>query len=613
MPHLKGQTRMNNRLTRSELQQALIYLFRREDVRSYGRIVLVALVLIAIGLIGPWLMRRVPPPSITLRDQQLGCTFAAQIAGDPTVVPPPAPVHVESQFEATWFIINTGSCAWDDKVTFRHVEGPVAEVTPRLSVPDFKFNAQPGPQPIEPGATFAPIVFMTSPLQSGVYVNTWRLFHNDAPFGPLFAFSVQAYRGAPPTTVLNTAPLTFDIWFVFPAILGVFLAIFQGARFVAQMYSLKSMGHALEFIIAAAFGVGGTTVVVKGGEVEGLTPPPAPSKIKVVVKPPDNEAGLQIGGPGTLSIKSSNAVVTERGSYFARMLGPGDHILPAFERVRNVVDLRQIAQSSTEVALTKDGIPVRADVNTTIKIMPHIPNEVDPPPPPASMETVLRHLLGRRARPTAPQPLPASPEALRMATYEVHANPTMKISWFGSANSAVTGDVRDAMASRLLDNIFAPEEPSANPRQDIAQRLDKSGKELLAKRGIDLVGSGFGNITVPPEVTEQRHRNWQVFWDKESAIAKSDGEAEGILQRETARAEAQVEFIQAVVQAIRTNSQTVEPGEAAHPLSLRFMDDIARAVVRALRNASNRMTSEKEFNTLLDQLRKALDTRSLNR
>lgn len=606
---------MNNRLTRSELQQALIYLLRREDVRSRGRIVLIALALIAVGLIGPWLMRRVPPPSITLRDQQLGCTFAAQIAGDPTFVPPPVGVPVDNRFEATWFIINTGSCAWDDKVTFRHVEGPVAEVTPRLSVPDFKFNAQPGPQPIEPGATFAPVVFMTSPLQSGVYVNTWRLFHNDAPFGPLFAFSVQAYRGAPPTAVLNTAPLTFDIWFVLPAILGVFLAIFQGARFVAQMYSLKSMGHALEFVIATTFGVGGTTIVVKNGEVEGLAPPPAPSKIKVVVKPPDNEAGLQIGGPGTLSIKSSNAVVTERGSYFARMLGPGDHILPAFERVRNVVDLRQISQSGTEWALTKDGIPVQADVSTTIKVMPHIPNEIDPPPPPPSMETVLRHLFGRRARSTAPQMLPASPEALRMATYEIHANPNLpaKITWSSVAHNAVTGEVSSAMANQLLDQIFAPDEPESSPRQDITKRLEQNGKELLAKRGIELVGSGFGNITTPPEVTEQRHRNWQVIWDKESAITKSDGEAEGILQRETARAEAQVEFIQAVVQAIRTNSQTVEPGETAHPLSLRFMDDIARAVVRALRNASNRMTSEKEFNTLLDQLRKALDTRSTNR
>ncbi len=599
---------MNNRLTRKELQQALIYLLRREDVRSRGRIVLIALALVAVSLIGPWLMRRVPPPSITLPDRQLGCTFAAQIAGDPTFVPPPAPVPINNSFEATWFIINTGSCAWDNRVTFRHVEGPMAEVTHTLTVPDFKFNAQPGPQAIDPGATFAPIVFMTSPLQSGVYVNTWRLFHDDAPFGPLFTFNVQAYTGAPPTTLLNTPALTFDIWYVLPAILGVMLGIFQGARFVAQMYSLKSLGHALSFVIASTFGLGGTTIVVKNGEVEGLTPPPAPSKIKVVVKPPDNEAGLQIGGPATLSIKSSNAVVTECGSHFARMLGPGDHVLPAFERVRNVIDLRQIAQSSTEVALTKDGIPVRADVNTTIKIMPHIPNEVDPPPPPPSMETVLRHLFGRRARPTAPQPLPASPEALRMATYEVHANPTMKITWFGAANGAVTGDVRDAMASRLLDNIFAPEEPSANPRQDIAQRLDKSGKELLAKRGIDLVGSGFGNIAVPPEVTELRHSKWQVLWDKESMITRSDGEAEGILQTQLARAEAQADLIQAVTQAIRTMNQTNEQGELAHPLALRFMDAVARTVDRTLRESSTEANSRAEMNKVLERLRKVLNT-----
>ena len=606
---------MNNRLTPRELQQALAYLIRRENVRSLGRLALIGLALIAISLIGPWLMRRLPPPSITVSDHQLGCVYAAQRTGDPASVPPPAPVPISRSFEAAWFIVNTGTCAWADRVTFRHVEGPMAEVTQTLSISNVKISGQPGPPSIIPGAVFTPTVAMTVPGESGLYVNTWRLYHDNAPFGPLFTYSVQAYTGNLPTTPFSPPALTLDIWFMAPAIIGVLLAILQGARFIAQMYRLKSLRHALGFVMAATFGLGGTTIVVKSGEVEGATPAPAAGKILTPLKPPDNEAGVQIGGPGTLSIKSGHAVVTERGSYFAQMLGPGDHVLPAFERVRNVIDLRPIAQSGLEVALTKDGVPVRAEVNTTIKIMPHVPNEVDPPPPPPSMGTVLRHLVGRRARSTAAQPLPVSPEALRMATYEVHTNPTLstKISWSGAAHGAVTGDVRDALAGRLLDQIFAPDEPAANPRRDISQHLEKSGKDLLAKRGIELVSSSFGNIAVPAEITEQRHRNWQVIWDKESAIVKSDGEADGILQRELARAEAQVEFIQAVVQAIRTNSQTVEPGETAHPLSLRFMDDIASAVARALRNASTRMTSETDYTTLLEQLRQALDTRSTNR
>lgn len=592
-------------------------LLLNERLRALGRLALLAALIGGVGALGPWVMRRLPPPIIEVNDVANRCRYVAQLAGEPALVSTD-----DSHSQITWFIRNIGTCPWTSAVTLEHVYGPIIETESVIRPVDFLLRTEEGDLIVTADGVIAPSLVLTTPLPLGVNTVAWRLFTpQHEPFGPLLTYTIQVSADQPPTPTVPPAEWV-DVWFMAPAVLGVVFALLRSGAFVAGMYSLHSLSNGLRFALATVLGIpNGTVIVVRRGEIEGA-PPPRPlatarssAVLQQTASPaPSNEVALNIGGPGLLDVRLNTAVVTERGGGFARMLGAGEHSLRAFERPRAVIDLNNLSQSSDEIALTKDGIPVKVSVGTKIRMMAKMPNEERPAPPKPGFLTVLRQWLRPQSAAHSPEDsLHASPEALRLATYEVSANALFRPTWHGAAHLMVTGEVRDAMSSRLLDQLFAPDSRDSVPRREISRLLADNGKATLARRGIELLDSGFGNIQVPDEVTEQRRKNWETWWEKETAITQSRGEAEAILHYQKALAEAQVEFIQSILQAVRTNSQTHEANENAHPLSLRFMDDIARVVDRALRAVSNRMISEREFRQLLQEIRRGIEeTRGSN-
>ena len=607
---------MDHRPSLSELNQAFWRSINRrlhsEQLRALGRSVFVIATVLLMGVLGALLMRRLPPPAITQRDPDTGCTYAAQIIGNPDEAQAIRLKLSNQPFEADWiYMVNTGTCVWTEAVTFRHEEGPLAEVTSTVTAPTYVVRMDLGPLEIPPGGIFGPTIGMSAPNRLGQYTNAWRLHApNGQPFGPLVNFSIQTYVGPAPASATTTT-FPFDIWFIAPAILGVAFAVFRAGRFVAQMYSLQSLSHAIELVLATTFGISnGTVIVAKNGAIEGAEPPP-PAKglaaLKKAAEPPKNEVEMRIGGPGVLDVRSGTAVVTERGGSYAGMYGPGEHELRAFEYPRAVLDLRAQSNSEETAVLTKDGVPVRVSVGAIFKFARKMPGETPPPPPKPGFSTVLRAFLRGPNPAKAAGSFPASPEALRAAVYEVHTSPKANppIKWSDAAFKVAAGEVGDFMSKRLLDQLFAPDDSAQNPRKEIAQLLNTNGKQALAKRGIDLLDSGFGNITVPLEVSEQRQKSWGVVWEKESAITQSRGEAEAIQQIQFAQAEAKAELVQALTQAVRTVNQTAESGEVVHPLAYVFMDTMARMLERQLREAPSD-NSRTEMEKLLDRLRKMM-------
>jgi regulator of protease activity HflC (stomatin/prohibitin superfamily) len=581
-------------------------LLYHERLRAWGRLALLIVAVIIVSVLGAVIVQLIPPGSSSLKVD--ACTYDALLLSPP----PQAAAPPGGTVTAEWFIKNIGDCEWNDQVLFGRARGDELavqnETTPVTSL-------QPGGNPVSPGHDFQPVISMTAPSRAGVYQTTWRLYAPDRNwFGPPFSFTVEVIAGAESPTRIIARPMV-DVWFIVPALIGIILAIARSGQFVAALYSLHSIGHGIEFAISTAFGFLAKSITASHGLIEeaqhGSTPPPPTSqrgRSSRSPQPPANphEALLNIGGPGTLLIKAGTAVLTERGSGYARMLGPGEYTLMPFERVRAVFDLRVQSHSSGESALTKDGIPVEATVNTMFHFMKPLPNEPTPPPPPPGFGELLRRWLGRPPRTPPAELLPASPEALRIAAYEIPANPNFRLTWSYGAHNGVAGGVREELASRLLDQLFAPDDRDSRPRQDISDTLFEHGKAALARRGIELLSSGFGNITVPPEVIEQRRRTWQMIWEKESIITKSGGEADGLLQTRLVQAEAQAELIQSVTQAIRTMGQTLEPGDTTHPLSLKFMDVMARVLERSLREASFDAIDQRDIDRILDRLRRAL-------
>ena len=114
-------------------------------------------------------------------------------------------------------------------------------------------------------------------------------------------------------TVAPAAPKYFvDWWFVVPAIVGIVIALIRAGQFVAQMYSLKAVGHGLGFVVNTTFGLpfSGGYLVVHHGQIEG-----DPGD--------DDEILMKLGGPGVLLIKENTAVLTERGRALFTRARPG--------------------------------------------------------------------------------------------------------------------------------------------------------------------------------------------------------------------------------------------------------------------------------------------------
>jgi len=601
---------MSTRPTRRDVIDAFFYSLRRQSHyganRAIGRLLLVVVLVLGVGVAGAFLIQILPAPAPRLFVREENCAYNAALAGLPETprAAPGATVNVG------WIIRNIDTCTWGPTVTLRWTGGNLAVTTNTLTVIDYAVPPATRETGVHIGEAIAPLVSVIAPTGSGVYETIWRLYApNDRWFGPEFKYTIEVGTAE----AIAAPPLRpqIDWWFVVPAIIGVMLAIIQAGNFITRLYSLKSPDHGPAFVMATVFGIplAQWSAVARHGELEGaerIFAPPPKLKPGVAPPPPDpNEPIFKVGGPGILHVAASTAVVLERGSRFSRMLGPGEHRLREFEQVQAVYDLRTQAFSGTELALTKDGIPVEASVMLQFRFMRRMKDEPEPKVPPPGFTTVLRRYQGKVIRPTESDPLPASPEALRMATYELHTMPGIRIKWNNAAYGAISSEVRDALAARYLDQLFAPDDQDSHPRVEIATRLHDSGKAALAGRGIELVNSGFGNITVPKEVTELRRDMWRVIWKKESLITQSGGEAESFLQTQIARAEAQAELIQSITQAIRTMDQTGE-GDTLHPLTLRFMDTIARLVDRNLRDSSSDTNSRSEMTKMLDRLRKAL-------
>ena len=578
---------MNPRPRLSDLIATLIYsLEHDEQVRAYLRLFVVGAALVLLGLVGNAIVQRIPPPADRFFDQQQGCAYDAESAdaqsGNNQIAPPGLSVF------AQWYIRNIGSCPWTEDVQFRMISGDVQVMTNTLAVPAYGIpNAQPSVPPL---SVTAPVVQMIAPARPGTYVTTWRLFtpKNDR-FGPEFTFTIEVVAEA--ETVAPAAPKYYiDWWFVVPAVVGILIALMRAGQFVAEMYSLKAGRHGFGFVLNTTFGLpsGGGWITVHHGQVEGNSGD-------------DHEILTKLGGPGVLVIREDTAVLTERGARYSQVLGPESHTLKPFERIRMIYDLRTQTMTGTEVGVTKDGIPVRAPVVTLFRFMTRMPNEPASTPKHPRFLSVLSHFIWHTPLGSVTEP-PVSPEALRQALYEVHVHPSVKVKWTNAAHNAAAGEVRDAITNRTLDELFLPDDPERNPRRDIATQLQKAGKAALAGRGIELVDSGFANWQVPRDVIRLRQAMWQSGWEKESTITRSAGEADGLLQFQTARAEAQAELVKSIIQATRSMDQNSQ-------VTLNVVEALARVIERTLQRETTLQlpaNSRREMEQALERLRRTL-------
>jgi regulator of protease activity HflC (stomatin/prohibitin superfamily) len=283
-----------------------------------------------------------------------------------------------------------------------------------------------------------------------------------------------------------------------------------------------------------------------------------------------------------LTVGESNAVLLERGAGFSRIVGTGIYRLLPHERVRHIVDLRTHYRKDFQKVLTKDGIPVKMEVDLTFRVTEKdLPDDPPPaPPPPLSPINRLRRRLGLRVRQDVletTRPHRFSRETVRRITYETTvASPDQPPDWTASFYNVRSGDITDQIANRRLDEISAPEDAQLHPRAEVARKGLEDARKAASAQGVEILDMTLGVIEPQDNfkhVTTQMIANWNIEWERRAKILTAKAEAKRTQLLEEARAEAQANMIQALTEGYRIAIGD-NPKVSKDVIALRFIDTL---------------------------------------
>jgi hypothetical protein len=300
------------------------------------------------------------------------------------------------------------------------------------------------------------------------------------------------------------------------AIVSVFLL---GARYVQDIYNLQSYRAAFWYMFSSFMGVGYSTYKIEHGKKE-----PDSDKLGIIE---------EIGGPGYLFINPGNVVLIEKLQGPSAVCGNGWHFLSRFERIGTIVDLEEQQFDSKLIkATSKDGIKV-----VVKNVYYH-----------------YRLLPGQNRDRTISDPYPYSIQAVRNFAYDRAVTAGGLTFWEKAVQSAVEGSITDYINRHLVDRITAPSDTEKDPRDEIGARIRSAEtRNKLRNIGTDLVWFDIGSINAgDTQVDTQRLKAWQAFWDKESTLLRTEGEARRSAYQELGRVEAQSDLLKSILNSFRS-------------------------------------------------------------
>ena len=536
------------------------------------RLMLFAAGLVAVGLLGA---RWAIPASPGVYSPTANCSYAAEWFEPPVN----APLAVVSQtFQVTWRIQNTGSChIWGEDVLFARRNDAISSqqpAYPALSVPIF--SASDNVNPIN-GAVVT--TDMIAPAAPGVYVTEWSMVNPEGrPFGPLMRLQVQVVpvNSVPPPTIPAQPPpflppglstLASIVYHLLPALLGIVFVLWGATGFMNTVFHLPTATSGLSHVLAFMFGGTPGYLYVHHGELNTET---------------SDKTTQIIGGPAWLTVGEGNAVLLERGSGFSRIVWTGYHRLWPHERVRGVIDLRTHYRKGSQGVLTRDGIPVKMDVDLTFRITErNLPDDPPPtPPPPLGPYSRLRLALGLRVRHdllVTSQPHRFSRETVRRLVYETTVmSPDTPPDWTNSFYNVRSGDITDQIANRRLDEVSAPDDVQAHPRAEVARIGLEDSRKTASAQGIEILDMTLGVIEPQdkyPHIASQIIANWKIEWERRARLLEAQTEARRTQLLEEARAEAQANMIQALSEGFRI-AVGDNPELSKDVIALRYIDTL---------------------------------------
>ncbi|MEJ2012037.1 MAG: hypothetical protein P8X64_07405 [Anaerolineales bacterium] len=258
-------------------------------------------------------------------------------------------------------------------------------------------------------------------------------------------------------------------------------------------------------------------------------------------------------GPGVFLVDHASAIVLRTDTAFTRAAGPGVIFSRPGERLAEAVDLRRQERSlvpqeqlsdeqegrfvRSSLAITRDGIPVAAQLSITFMIDPGHRREPregrDPEKPPFEFHApsveraVFGHLYGQYED-VSWNDLPL----LLMA--DVWRE---EIKRWSMNELLVDAGGEDSILSRIADDMRARLIPTPEARETEGDSGTGRESDILAARGIRPIELEIRNLQPPPDVRRERLLQWHEGWYGEIQAALQ--EAREVVERNRRRGEAE--------------------------------------------------------------------------
>lgn len=254
-------------------------------------------------------------------------------------------------------------------------------------------------------------------------------------------------------------------------------------------------------------------------------------------------------------VRSYQVLAITKGNSFIRPAGPGFVDLYNKEEIRQVVDLRVQLRTQPVHASTRDGIPLESTVTVIFQVK-----------------------QDQQDRGQATLLFPFDKEAIFQISYlnTVNVEGT-SYGWTEQLTPRAAALLTRELAQYNLDALIHYPSTAVSPMQEINQRILQSMQADPALRGIRIMLAKAGPLKLPKEIQEQNITNWRAEWQRKIEIEKAAGDAEVIRRMKQARARAQIEIIETIIQNLEVMRQEGE-AELNQVIILRLIDALEEAI-----------------------------------
>ncbi len=296
------------------------------------------------------------------------------------------------------------------------------------------------------------------------------------------------------------------LWFiVLPAILGFIVALYALSGLVLPTANGQERWQALRTLLTFAMGTNFSYYFIEDWQKRENYIDPLPEP-----RVTGNAFRKYFAGPGVVLTDANHLAVLWDGFKY-RVAPPGLTFTEPYEQLYAAVDLRPQLRVTTIDAETSDGV-----VTNTLIFAPHriaaggrqaalgasYPYDEDAVLRAVCDNAYIEHHFDRKDN---------------LADEKLESK-----QWHELAVMFAAPILKSLMLRRTCNELHEP----GTTRVEIATEFVRRLREQLADVGIELIGGGLSNITVPAAVVEQRIESWAAKWKRQIEIELGEEEAE---------------------------------------------------------------------------------------